>query len=107
VASVSALVASAGPDIRAMLGRIADATIRGEPPRLRDLADELGQDPADLKDAIDELNLHALKDQRPLLEVRTETAVGVTGVPGRIAYVSMRDDLARIARASLRREALG
>jgi hypothetical protein len=57
-----------------------------------------------VSDAFERLNMQALSDDRPLLELSKETMVGVTGTPARIVHVAMRRDLARIARKALRGE---
>jgi hypothetical protein len=99
------LIARADPTVCALLGRVADATIRKEPLLLRDLADELGRTTGEVTEAIEALNIEALSDERPFVELRKETAIGITGTPARILYVAMRRDLARIARRALREEA--
>lgn len=107
VARVTALLANAEPEVRALLEVVAEATIRNEPVRMRDLADELGQVSADVSDAIEALNASTLDGGRELLEVRSETAVGVDGQKGRITYVSMRPLLARVVRMARHREEAG
>ena len=87
-----------------MLLSFPDATLRKEPLLLRDLADELEQTTGAVTEAIELLNLQTLSEERPLVELRKETALGITGTPARILYVAMRRDLARVVRVALREE---
>jgi hypothetical protein len=103
-ARVTALVGRADPGVRGLLGLVADATIRKEALLLRDLADELGLTTGAVTEAIELLNAETLRDERPVIELRKETALGITGVPARILYVGMRRELARVVRVALREE---
>jgi len=107
VARVTALASEAEPEIRRLLELVAVATIKNEPLRLRDLADELGRETAEVSEVIEVLNATTLDGDRELIEVRSETAVGVTGQRGTIAFVAMRVDLARAARLAVRRQVAG
>jgi len=107
VPRVTALLDTAEPGLRRLLEAVAEATIQGEPLRLRDLADELEQSTGDVTDTIDAINATALGHDRPLIEVRPETAVGVDGNTGRITHLAMRPQLARIVRLARRREEAG
>ncbi|MEO7573741.1 MAG: hypothetical protein ABIX10_15030 [Acidimicrobiales bacterium] len=102
---VVGLLKEADDDVRTLVGLVANATLRNEPLRLLDLADELGRTHPDVAATIEALNEHALEGERPLLELRNETSVGVHGQTGTIAHVSMRSDLALVARRTLRGEA--
>jgi hypothetical protein len=86
---------------RSLLRLVASATIKGEPLQLRDLADELGEEPQAVRDAIERLNDEVLEDDdRSLIELRNDVAVGVYGRTGTMAFVSMRLALARTVRSS-------
>lgn len=78
---------------------VAKATIEDRPLRLTEAADELDQ-PADVVRAkLREVNAQALGGGRDLVKVSNESAVGVHGNTGRISYLTMRPEHARLVRA--------
>lgn len=83
---------------RALLTRVARAAVTDEPVRLSDVADDLELEIDVLNAAIKELNNFALGPGRVLVQVRMETAVGISGKAGKVAYLSMRPSLARLVR---------
>jgi hypothetical protein len=83
---------------RALLTRVARAAVTDEPVRLSDVADDLDLEIDVLNAAIKELNNFALGPGRVLVQVRMETAVGITGNTGKVAYLSMRPSMARLVR---------
>lgn len=99
-ARVTKLVSEADELTRSILLLVAAAAVRDEPLRLSDIADELDHDPQVVRTAVRDVNQHALGAGRNLLTVRSETAVGVHGNTGKIAYIAMRPDLARMVRAA-------
>jgi hypothetical protein len=94
------LLADADDGTRAMLGIVATATVKGEPLRLRDLADELGRPSDDVRANLRKLNEETLEGGRPLFQLRDEASVNIHGRTGTLSYVAMRPDLARIARSA-------
>ena len=101
----TSLVVLAEPELRLVLGAIAEAAIRNEPIRLRDLADDHNLSNEELNDLIINLNQTILDPDRALIEVSIETAVGVSGNTGHLARVSMQRDFALLIRHELRRQA--
>ncbi len=101
---VISLVVLAEPELRLLLGAIAEAAIRNEPIRLRDLADDHNLSSEELNELIIDLNQTVLDPDRALIEVSIETAVGVSGNTGQISLVSMQRDFALLIRHELRRQ---
>lgn len=97
---VAQLVSEVDDATRSLLRIVATATVKDEPLRLRDLADELGREAEDVRATLRSLNKQVLEGGRALMELRNETAVGVHGQTGTFAYVSMRPDLAGIVRSA-------
>ena len=95
-------VGDEGPATVEIFERVARAAMEQEALRLRDLADELEMTTEDLLALVDDVNERVL-DGAEVLELRNETAVGISGQTGQIAFVSMRIDLARRVHAALRR----
>lgn len=93
------LVAEADEPTRRLLLLAAKGTLRNEPLRLRDLADELEDDSAAVRATINRLN-DDMPGGHPLIKLRAEVTVGVHGQQGTIAYVEVRPDLAPIIRAA-------
>ncbi|MFZ6004081.1 MAG: hypothetical protein ACOYXM_09130 [Actinomycetota bacterium] len=102
--TIDALLSEADEVTRNLLRIVATATSADDPPRLRDLADELDLEGKALRDRIAELNdQHVAAGGRELLELRAEKAVGVHGQTGTIVFVGMRPDVAALIRAAGRR----
>lgn len=88
---------------RSLLVLVAKATIADNiPVRLTDAAEDLGQDAATLRAALRDLNLYALEGGRTLVKVSNEAAVGVHGRTGKISFLAMRPDHARLVRAAVK-----
>lgn len=96
------MLAEADEATRSLLLAVATATAKDENLRLRDLADRLGRDAEEVRAAVKTLNQEVLDEGRPIVELRNETSVGVHGQTGTSVFVSMRSDLVRIVRASVR-----
>jgi hypothetical protein len=92
------LVEEAHAAERALLLRVARATIRDEALRLDDAAEELGQSAQDIGAMVRRINQRALGGGRNLMRIRSDPGVGVRGVPGRTSYLEMRPDFARAVR---------
>ncbi len=99
------LLRDAEPELRSWLGAIAEAAIRNVPIQLRDLADDRNLTTEELLEAISDLNHSVLDSDRELIEVSTETAIGVSGNTGKIVRLSMPRNFARLIRAEIRRQA--
>jgi hypothetical protein len=99
---IVAFVAQEGSATRTLFERVARAAMEQEPIRLRDLADELEITTATLTATVDDVNQRVL-DGEPVIERRNETAVGIHGQTGQVAFLSMRLDLARRVHAALPR----
>lgn len=97
-ARLSAFMADATDVTRSILARVARAAVNDDPLRLSDVADDLDLDTEVINATIKELNNFALGPGRVLVTVRMESAVGIAGNTGKIAYLSMRPNLARAVR---------
>jgi hypothetical protein len=97
-ARVLDVMAKADDVERALLLRVAEATVRREEVRLEDAAAELDLSAKDLGSLVSRLNHKALGGRRTLVRVRGETDVGIRGKRGRVSYLEMRPDMARIIR---------
>lgn len=101
--SVTTLFSEADDLTRNLLRIVATATAADDPPRLRDLADELELDAKTLRDRITELNdQQVAAGGREVLELRAEKAVGVHGQTGTIVFVGMRPEVAALIRVAQR-----
>jgi hypothetical protein len=98
--SVTTLMADADARTRALLQIVAKAALKDEPRRFRDVADEMGEDRADVRALIDALNEEVLDDERELFETWVETVVGLEGREGSVVRISMRKDLAQVVRTA-------
>ncbi|MSO87324.1 MAG: hypothetical protein EXQ71_07370 [Acidimicrobiia bacterium] len=103
--SLVSLLVKADPELRFWLGAIAEAAIKNQPIRLLDLAGDRNLTTNDLLEAIANLNQSVLDSDRELIEVTTETAVGVSGNTGQIVHLSMPRQFALIIRGEIRRQA--
>jgi len=99
-ASVRALLAGSDLRTRRLLYLVATRAIEGQPPRFRDVADELDEDRVAAQALVDELNQTALEDGRELLETWKELTVGLEGRQGTMVFIGMRPDLAQIVRSA-------
>jgi hypothetical protein len=97
-ARIATVLAEADDLRRSLLGLVAAASLRNESLKLRDVADELEVEAGALHDVVGELNATALGPGRPLIAIQVETAVGVTGNVGKVSYLGMRPELARLVR---------
>jgi hypothetical protein len=84
---------------RALLRRVADATVTDTPLRLTDVADELNQEPAALTELIRNLNSTVLGAGREVIRVSNEPGVGVYGKMGAVSFLVMRGEHARLIRS--------
>lgn len=103
-ARLTNLVEKADDLTRSLLLLVANATLDGTAPvRLTDAADELGQSTHAIRLALGGLDTpFRHQNVRNLVMVSDETAVGVHGNRGRISFLSMRPQDARIVRAAAR-----
>jgi hypothetical protein len=87
---------------KAFLMYLAKAVLEGDDLKLTDAAEDLDQDPSWVTNAVRVINQHAAGGGR-VASVRTENAVGITGHTGKISFVTMRPDIARLVRAAAKR----
>lgn len=88
---------------RSLLSLIADAAVEGgRPLRLVDAAERLEAEPEALLAALTKVNGQALPDGRKLVRISNELAVGVEGNRGRLSFLEMRPEHARVVRAEVR-----
>lgn len=99
------LLVQADPELRLWLGAIAEAAIQNQPIQLRNLADDHNLTTDELLEAITNLNQSVMDSDRELIEVTTETAVGVSGNTGQIIHLSMPRQFALTIRGEIRRQA--
>lgn len=85
---------------RSLLVLVARSVAQDDSLQLRDAAEQLGQPPQVVSDALRAINLHV--GGSDILMLRAETSVGVHGQTGKISYVTMRPDIARLVRAASR-----
>lgn len=87
---------------RELLLLVAKATSDGTAPvRLTDAADELGQSVQAIRSALSGLNNPARHESvRKLMMVSEETAIGVHGKKGKVSFLAMRPEDARIVRTA-------
>ena len=97
-ARLSTFMGEASEVTHSILTRVAKAALNDEPLRLSDVADDLDLDSDVINATIKEVNNFALGPGRVLVMLRMETAVGISGNTGKIAYLSMRPNLARVVR---------
>ncbi len=98
VVRVRSVVEEASAAERIMLLEVARATAKQDTVRLDDVALELGQTAQDLAAMIRAMNHRALGGGRNLIQIKSESAVGVSGQHGRITCLEMREDFATIVR---------
>lgn len=92
-----------GDDLtRGILHLVADATANDVPLRLTEAADQLDQDAGAVRAALRRLNATALAGGRSLVRVSEEIAVGIEGNRGRIAFLTMRPEHARLMRTTMK-----
>ena len=94
-------VAEADDLTRSLLSLVAGATAEGGRARLIDVAEQLDAEPDALLAALSEINEHALGDGRKLVRISNELAVGVDGKRGRLSFLEMRPEHARVVRAAV------
>lgn len=87
---------------RSVLQLVADATVNDVPLRLTEVADQAGHDAGAIRAALRSLNATALSGGRDLVRVAEEVAVGIHGNRGKIAFLTMRLEHARLVRTILR-----
>jgi hypothetical protein len=101
-ARVANFMSDADDLTRSVVLRVAEATATDEPLRLSDVASELDKDGQTINAVIRDANAVALGAERPLIEIRFESAIGVHGQTGKVSFLGMRPHLARQIRMSAR-----
>jgi hypothetical protein len=101
-ARVADFMADADDLTRSVLLRVAEATLTDEPLRLSDVATELDSEAQSINSVIRRANLVALGEERALIEIRFESAIGVHGQTGKVSFLGMRPHLARQVRSVAR-----
>jgi hypothetical protein len=99
-ARVTNFMSEADELTRTVLLRVAEATMTDEPLRLSDVAGELDKDAQTINAVIRDANNVALGAERPLIEIRFESAIGVHGQTGKVSFLGMRPHLARQVRSA-------
>jgi hypothetical protein len=80
---------------------VAKATVEDTPLRLTDAADELGLESQTVTVLIRDLNQRAMWG-RSVIRTQAEKAIGVHGQTGKVSYLMMRPDIARLIRTTAR-----
>jgi hypothetical protein len=101
-ASLRSFVKAADDVTRGLLAVVAKATLEDSPLRLTDVADELEQDANAVRASVRIMNAQALGRARPLVKILNETAVGVHGNRGKVSFLTMRPEHARIVRSAVK-----
>ena len=86
---------------RALLVLVAKSVATDDSLTLRRAAEKLGTPSREVSDSLRKINQQAVWG-RDVVTLREETVVGVLGKTGKIKYVTMRPDIARLVRAAAR-----
>ena len=76
---------------------MAKRALENDPPTVTDVAEEFDQPAQAIRVIVRTLNQKAANTE--IVKVQDETAVGVLGKRGRIAFLAMRKEIARLVRA--------
>ena len=93
-ARVLQLLDALDEDQKAVLYLVAKSVAEDDNLRVQDAAQELGQRPPAVSEAVRAINQRALWTSE-IVSVRTETGVGVNGQTAKISYITMRPEIAR------------
>ena len=96
-ARVRAVLTDASELERSLLLLVARGALENEPPTVTDVAVELDQSAQAIGLIVGTLNQKA--GGTDIVKVQDETAIGVQGKTGRIAFLAMRREIARLIRA--------
>src|SRR4051794_15620001 len=84
---------------RALLLLVAKAVAKEDTLGVTDAAEELGVEPQAVTEGLRAINRQALW-AKDVMTLRREPKVGVLGQAGKVSYVTMRPDIARLVRAA-------
>jgi hypothetical protein len=82
---------------RSLLLLVAKRALENDPPTVTDVAAEFDEPAQSIRVIVRTLNQRAGNTE--IVKVQDETAVGVLGKTGRIAFLAMRKEIARLIRA--------
>lgn len=89
---------------RSLVVLVAKSVTEDDALRLSDAAEQLGKASQMVSSAVRAVNVQAHWG-RDVMTLRAETTVGALGQTGKISYITMRPDIARLVRAAAARSA--